>query len=34
MNAPEPRGREVDTCMFVDSNHTGDKYLADWDLAF
>ena len=25
MNAPEPQGKEVDTCMFVDSDHAGDK---------
>ena len=24
-NAPEPRGKEVDTPMFVDSDHAGDK---------
>ena len=25
-NAPLPRGKEVDLCMFVDSNHAGDKW--------
>ena len=25
MNAPEPQGKEVYTCMFVDSDHAGDK---------
>ena len=25
MNAPEPQGKEVDICMFVDSDHAGDK---------
>ena len=25
MSAPEPCGKEVDICMFVDSNHAGDK---------
>ena len=25
MNAPEPHGKEVDTRMFVDSDHAGDK---------
>ena len=24
-NAPEPRGKDVDLCMFVDSDHAGDK---------
>ena len=25
MNAPGPKDKEVDTCMFMDSNHAGDK---------
>ena len=25
VNAPEPQGREVDSCMFLDSDHEGDK---------
>ena len=25
MNITEPGGKEVDACMFVDSNHPGDK---------
>ena len=25
MNAQDPRGKEVDICMFVDSDHAGDK---------
>ena len=25
LNAPEPRGKEVDIQMYVDSDHTGDK---------
>ena len=25
MNAPVPQGKEVDICMFVDSDHAGDK---------
>ena len=25
MNAPEPQGKKVDICMFVDSDHGGDK---------
>ena len=25
MNAPEAQGKEVDICMFVDSDHAGDK---------
>ena len=25
MNAPEPQGKEVDTCMFVDSDYAGDN---------
>ena len=25
MNAPEPKGKEVDTHMFVDSGHAGNK---------
>ena len=25
VNAPEPQGKEVDICTFVDSDHTGDK---------
>ena len=25
MNAPESLGKEVDICMFVDSDHAGDK---------
>ena len=25
VNAPEPQGKEVDICMFVDSDHAGDK---------
>ena len=25
MNAPELGGKEVDTCIFMDSNHAGDK---------
>ena len=25
MNVPEPKGKEVDVCMFVDSDHAGDK---------
>ena len=25
MNAPKPKGKEVDICMFVDSYHVGDK---------
>ena len=25
MNVPEPQGKEVDVCMFVDSNHAGQK---------
>ena len=25
MNAPEPQGKEIDMCMFVDSDHPGDK---------
>ena len=24
-NTPPPRGKEADLCMFVDSNHAGDK---------
>ena len=24
-NAPEPLGKEVELCMFVDSDHAGDK---------
>ena len=27
MNASEPQGKEIDICMFVDSNHAGDKVL-------
>ena len=25
VNAPEPSGKKVDLCMFVDSDHAGDK---------
>ena len=25
MNAPEPQGKEVDICMFVDNDHARDK---------
>ena len=25
VNAPEPHGKEVDICMFVDSDHAGEK---------
>ena len=25
MNAPEPQGKDVDICMFVDSDHAEDK---------
>ena len=25
MNIPEPQGKGVDICMFVDSDHAGDK---------
>ena len=25
MNAPEPQGKEIDICMFVDSHHAEDK---------
>ena len=25
LNVPEPQGKEVDTCIFVDSDHAGDK---------
>ena len=25
MNTPEPQGKKVDICMFVDSDHAGDK---------
>ena len=24
-NAPEPRGKEIELCMFVDSDHANDK---------
>ena len=29
MNTPEPQGREVDFCMFVDSDHEEIGYCAD-----
>ena len=28
VNAPEPQQKEVDICMFVDSDHAGGKSLA------
>ena len=27
LNAPEPRGCDIDLCMFVDSDHAGDKLM-------
>ena len=27
LNALEPQGKEVDTCLFVDADHAGDKWV-------